>query len=128
MNAATLFHLVGTGKDDTGKLVSFDIHFGTHKTDGSITQNGEKIELINPGAASVYFRAPDELWQHFGGAGDRGRRSGTGRTGAVRRLPRLRREGEVDLEEFDDESPYRDERRESERLDARPGQRDHRGY
>jgi peptidase M48-like protein len=52
--------------------------------------------------------------------GDRGRRYGTGRTRAVCRQPRLRGEGEVDLEEFDDESPYRDQRRESERRDASP--------
>ena len=68
MKAASTFHLVGNVMDDNGKPLALDIHFGVRKTDGSITQNGQKIELINPGGASVYFRAPDALWRQFGGA------------------------------------------------------------
>jgi hypothetical protein len=68
MKAASTFHLVGNVTDDNGKPLALDIHFGVHKTDGSITQNGRKIELINPGGASVYFRAPDALWRQYGGA------------------------------------------------------------
>jgi len=68
MKAAAAFHVIGKETDDKGKRIAFDIHFGTHKTDGSITQNGQKIELINPGAAAVYFRLPDAIWRQFGGA------------------------------------------------------------
>jgi hypothetical protein len=66
--AATSFHLVGTGAGDGGKPVAFDIHFGPHKTAGSITQNNQPIKLINPGGASVYFQADDSLWKQVGGA------------------------------------------------------------
>jgi hypothetical protein len=68
MKAASTFHLLGDVTDDNGKPLALDIHFGVHKTDGSITQNGQKIELINPSGASVYFRAPDALWRQVGGA------------------------------------------------------------
>jgi hypothetical protein len=68
MKAASTFHLVGNVTDDNGKPLALDIHFGVRRTDGSITQNGQKIELINPGGASVYFRAPDALWRQYGGA------------------------------------------------------------
>ena len=68
MAAAESFHMVGSGID-SGKRLAFDIHFGPHKTDGSITQDTQKIELINPGGASVYFRLPDELWRQFAGEG-----------------------------------------------------------
>ncbi|HEY3714781.1 MAG TPA: hypothetical protein VGL39_09660 [Jatrophihabitantaceae bacterium] len=66
--AATSLHLVGTGAGDGGKPVAFDIHFGPHKTAGSITQNNQPIKLINPGGASVYFQADDSLWKQVGGA------------------------------------------------------------
>ena len=68
MKAASMFHLVGNVMDDDGKPLALDIHFGVRKTDGSVTQNRQKIELINPGGASVYFRAPDALWRQYGGA------------------------------------------------------------
>lgn len=68
MKAASAFHVLGNEADDKGKPIAFDIHFGTHKTDGSIAQNGQKIELINPGAAALYFRLPGAIWRQFGGA------------------------------------------------------------
>ncbi len=68
MKAATSFHMVGNAKDDSGKPIQFDIHFGQHQAAGSIVQEGLKIELINPGGQSVYFKAPDSLWQQQGGA------------------------------------------------------------
>jgi hypothetical protein len=68
MQAATSFHMVGNGPDDSGKPIQFDIHFGQHQAAGSIVQSGVKIELINPGGQSVYFKAPDSLWQQEGGA------------------------------------------------------------
>jgi hypothetical protein len=68
MTAASAFHMVGTGADDNGKPLKFDIHFGTGKAAGSVTQGVQKIELINPGAASVYFRLPDAVWKQLGGS------------------------------------------------------------
>jgi len=68
MQAATSFHMIGSGADDSGKPIQFDIHFGQHQAAGSIVQEGLKIELINPGGQSVYFKAPDSLWQQEGGA------------------------------------------------------------
>jgi hypothetical protein len=68
MHAATSFHMVGNATDDTGKPIQFDIHFGKDQAAGSILQEGVKIELINPGGQSVYFKAPDALWQQQGGA------------------------------------------------------------
>jgi hypothetical protein len=68
MQAATSFHMVGNAMDDSGKPIQFDIHFGEHQVAGSIVQEGQKIELINPGGQWVYFRAPDSLWQQQGGA------------------------------------------------------------
>jgi hypothetical protein len=68
IKTASTFHLVGNVTDDNRKPLALDIHFGVHQTDGSITQNGQKIELINPGGASVYFRAPDALWRQYGSA------------------------------------------------------------
>lgn len=68
MNAATSFHMVGTGSDDSGKPIQFDIHFGPNKAAGSVMQGGVMIEVINPGGPSVYFKAPDALWQQQGGA------------------------------------------------------------
>jgi hypothetical protein len=68
MHAATSVHMVGNATDDSGKPIQFDIHFGRHQAAGSILQEGMKIELINPGGQSVYFKAPDSLWQQQGGA------------------------------------------------------------
>jgi len=68
MKAASAFHVIGKVTDDSGKPIAFDIHFGTHKAAGAIIQNGQKIELINPGGSAVYFRLPDALWRQFGGA------------------------------------------------------------
>jgi hypothetical protein len=68
MRAASMFHVAGTVTDDQGRPLALDIHFGVHQADGSITRNGQKIEVINPGGASVYFRAPDALWRRVGGA------------------------------------------------------------
>lgn len=68
MTAATSFHMVGNATDDSGKPVQFDIHFGTNKAAGSVMQSGVTIEVINPGGPSVYFKAPDALWQQEGGA------------------------------------------------------------
>jgi hypothetical protein len=68
MTAASAFHLVGSGTDDNGKPLKLDIHFGTDKAAGSVIRAGQKIELINPGGASVYFRLPDALWRQFGGS------------------------------------------------------------
>lgn len=68
MQAATSFHMVGNATDDSGKPLQFDIHFGTHQAAGSVVQSGVAIAVINPGGASVYFKAPDSLWQQEGGA------------------------------------------------------------
>jgi hypothetical protein len=68
MSAATSFHMVGNATDDSGKPVQFDIHFGPNKAAGSVMQGGMTIEVINPGGPSVYFKAPDALWQQEGGA------------------------------------------------------------
>jgi hypothetical protein len=67
MNAATSFHMVGNATN-SGKPIRFDIHFGPHQAAGSIVEDGVTIELINPGGQSVYFKAPDSLWQQQGGA------------------------------------------------------------
>jgi hypothetical protein len=67
MKAATTFHLVGTGTDG-GKPLSFDIHFAPHKAAGWVKQEGQKIELINPGGASLYFRLPGALWKQLASA------------------------------------------------------------
>ncbi len=67
MHAATSFHMVGNATD-SGKPIQFDIHFGPHQAAGSVLEEGVKIELINPGGPSVYFKAPDSLWQQQGGA------------------------------------------------------------
>lgn len=68
MQAATSFHMIGNGTDDSGKPLRFDIHFGTHQAAGSVMQSGTTISVINPGGQSVYFKAPDALWQQEGGA------------------------------------------------------------
>jgi hypothetical protein len=68
MKAATDFHLVGEGADDQGKPVAFDIHFATHKTAGSVTEQGQKIELISLGGSSLYFKLPGALWKQLEGA------------------------------------------------------------
>jgi hypothetical protein len=68
MKAATDFHMVGEGADDQGKPVAFDIHFATHKTAGSVTEQGQKIELINLGGSSLYFKLPGALWKQLEGA------------------------------------------------------------
>ncbi len=68
MKAATDFHMVGKGTDDQGKPVAFDIHFATHKTAGSVTEQGQKIELINLGGSSLYFKLPGALWKQLEGA------------------------------------------------------------
>lgn len=60
--------MVGNTPDDSGKQIQFDIHFGHHQAAGSIVQDGLKVEVINPGGASAYFKAPDSLWQQEGGA------------------------------------------------------------
>jgi hypothetical protein len=67
MTAAPAFHLVGSATDDKGKPLKLDIHFATDKAAGSITRDGQKIGLINPGGASVYFRLPDGVWKQLGG-------------------------------------------------------------
>jgi len=67
MQAARLFHLRGNATDDAGKPIKFDIHFGPHRAAGSITQSGSELDLINPGGASVYFKAPDSVWKQQGG-------------------------------------------------------------
>jgi hypothetical protein len=68
MQAAQQFRLTGDTTDDEGQRITFDIHFGPHQTAGSITQGQTgKIELINPGGPSLYFKAPDALWRKEGG-------------------------------------------------------------
>jgi hypothetical protein len=68
MQAARQFRMTGDTTDDEGQRVSFDIHFGSRQTAGSITQEATgKMELINPGGPSVYFKAPDALWRNEGG-------------------------------------------------------------
>jgi hypothetical protein len=68
MKAATDFHMVGDGADDQGKPVAFDIHFATDKTAGSVTEQGQKIELINLGGSSLYFKLSGALWKQLEGA------------------------------------------------------------
>jgi hypothetical protein len=68
MKASPGFRLVGTGSDDSGKPVSFDIHFGTRKISGSVTEDGQKIELISLGTSSLYFRLARALWKQLEGA------------------------------------------------------------
>jgi hypothetical protein len=60
--------MVGEGADDQGKPVAFDIHFATHQTAGSVTEQGQKIELINLGGSSLYFKLPGALWKQLEGA------------------------------------------------------------
>jgi hypothetical protein len=67
MQAAQSFHVAGNGTGADGMPIQIDIHFGPHKTAGSIIQSGQKVELINPGGPSVYFKAPDALWKSEGG-------------------------------------------------------------
>lgn len=67
MKAATTFHLAGNGTA-SGKPLSFDIHFAPHKSAGWVKQEGQKIELINPGGAALYFRLPGALWKQLAGA------------------------------------------------------------
>jgi hypothetical protein len=68
MQAARQFRVTGDTTDDEGVRLTFDIHFGPHQTAGSITQaEVGKIELINPGGPSLYFKAPDALWRKEGG-------------------------------------------------------------
>jgi hypothetical protein len=76
MTAASAFHVAGTGADDSGKPLRLDIHFGTDKAAGSVTQQGLKIELINAGGASIYLRLPDVVWKQIGGASAVGLLSG----------------------------------------------------
>jgi hypothetical protein len=65
MKAAPGFHLVGKGTYDEGKSLAFDIHYWTHKTAGSITEQGQKIELISLGGSWLYFRLPDAVWKQL---------------------------------------------------------------
>jgi hypothetical protein len=66
MRSATRFHLVGN-VTDAGKPLSLDIHFAPRKAAGWIKVNGEKIELIRPGGASLYFRLPRTMWKRLAG-------------------------------------------------------------
>ena len=52
---------------DAGKPLSLDVHFAPHKAAGWVKENGEKIELIRPGGASLYFRAPRTMWKRLAG-------------------------------------------------------------
>lgn len=66
MRSETKFHLVGKGTD-AGKPVAFDLHVAPHKLAGWIKENGAKIELINPGGASLYFRLSRTTWKRLAG-------------------------------------------------------------
>src|SRR5262249_3526661 len=67
MQAADSFHMVGNVTDN-GKPLRFDVHFGPGKAAGWIVENGQKIEVIKPGGAFVYFRIPEAMWRQIAGA------------------------------------------------------------
>jgi hypothetical protein len=68
MRATTSFHMVGSGKDDDGSLIQFDIHFGPDKkVDGSVVEHGETTKVIVSGDGSVYVMLPDSAWKQQGG-------------------------------------------------------------
>jgi hypothetical protein len=56
----------GSGSD--GSLqIGFDIHYGETSSRGTLTLNGQRVQLLNSGP-DIYMKGTRTFWEQFGGA------------------------------------------------------------
>jgi hypothetical protein len=66
LTSATSFRMTGTGSDGS-IAITFDIHYGESSSRGTLTLNGQRVQLLNSGP-DIYMKAGRKFWEQFAGA------------------------------------------------------------
>jgi hypothetical protein len=64
--SASSFQVTGTGSDGS-VAVTFSMHYGESSSRGTVTLNGQRVQLLNSGP-DIYIMGSRRFWTHFAGA------------------------------------------------------------